>query len=342
MNQARVPFVSICMPAYNVERTVRAALDSVLAQSYGNFEVILVDDGSSDATEAIVRSYTDERLRYVRNERNLGGYQTMNRAMSLAHGDYVAVYHTDDIYSPGIVEREVASLEAHPDAGAAFCLSRFMDQDGRIYGRMAMPEELAGKVVLAYEDAFPYLLRHKNILFCCPTFMARRSTIEAVGPFDAMRYDVAADLDMWIRILRRQPVCLVPEHLISYRHSKQQWSSRYNHLRVTQELYFDIMDRYLGADGWTERLEARDLTEYAFHRCDDDTRIAGNWVIRGDMDRAKAALAAPFPWRTFLTSVRRRKLRVLLMRAILSAGLAVGASRLLARLLVRTEYGGRV
>lgn len=330
------------MPGYNVERTLRQALDSVLAQTYRNLEVLFVDDGSKDGTEALARSCTDGRFRYVRNEANLGGYQTMNRAISLARGEYVAVYHSDDVYEPTIVERELAALQANPAAGAAFALSRYMDDDGRIYGQMSMPAEFAGKACISYEDAFPFLLRNKNRLFCCPTFMARRSTLEAVGAFDAQRYDVAADLDMWIRILRRQPVCLVPEHLIRYRHSKQQWSSRYDRLRVTQELYFDIMDRWLAEDGWDGRLAERDLVEFAFHRCDDRTRNAGNWVIRGDLERARRALDEPFPWRTFLMGVRRRKLRVVLMRAFLRAGLALGASGLVAKTLMRTEYGGRV
>ena len=330
------------MPGYNVERTLRTALDSVLAQTYPNLEVLFVDDGSTDATEALARSYRDERFHYVRNEKNLGGYQTMNRAISLARGEYVAVYHSDDIYEPRIIECEVAALEANAQAGAAFTLSRYMDDDGRIYGQMKMPAEFEGKPFVTYEAAFPYLLRNKNHLFCCPTFMARRTTLEAVGPFDAQRYDVAADLDMWIRILRRQPVCLVPEHLIRYRHSMKQWSSRYNRLRVTQELYFDIMDRWFAEDGWADKLDENVLTEYAFHRCDDQTRNAGNWVIRGDNASARKALEPPFPWRTFLVGFKRRKLRVVLMRVFLRAGLALGAGGLVAKTLVRTEYGGRV
>ena len=336
------PLVTICMPGYNVERTLAQAVESIFAQSYDNIEIILVDDGSTDATEAIAKSFTDSRFRYIRNEKNLGGYQTMNRAISLATGEYVAVYHTDDIYEPSIVSEEVAYLEAHAEAGAVFCLSHFMDHDGRIYGDMTLPAVFKGRQTLTYTEVFPFLLRHKNILFCCPTFMARRTALENVGPFDAVAYDVAADLDMWIRIVRRYPVGIIDEPLMSYRHSKSQWSSRYNRLRITPELYFAIMDHYLEVDGWRAKLSASDLTEYAFHRRDDDTRRAGNKIILGDFKGAMELVQTPFPWRTLLNNLRRRKFRVLLLRTVIIAGLAVGAGRLLAQLLIRTEYGGRL
>lgn len=336
------PLVSICMPGHNVETTLDQAVQSVLRQTYDNIEVILVDDGSTDSTEAIARTFTDRRFRYERNEKNIGGFQTMNRAISLATGEFVAVYHTDDIYGIDIVAKETAYLEAHPEVGAVFCLSRFMDHDGRIYGHMTLPAVFEGRQTLTYDEVFPFLLRNKNILFCCPTFMARRTTLESVGLFDGGTYDVAADLDMWIRILRRYPVAVIDKPLMSYRHSKSQWSSRYNKLRTTSDLYFTIMDHYLAADGWGAKLSNSDLTEYAFHRHDDDTRRAGNMVIIGDYEGAMKLVRTPFPWRTLLTNLRRRKFRVLLMQATIVVGLALGAGRLLAPLLIRTEYGGKL
>ena len=336
------PLVSICMPGYNVEATLVHAVESIFQQTYDNIEVILVDDGSTDATEAIARKFTDRRFSYERNAQNMGGYQTMNKAIGLASGEFVAVYHTDDIYGTEIVAKEAAYLERHPAVGAVFCLSRFMDHDGQIYGQMTLPAVFKGRQTLTYDEVFPFLLRNKNILFCCPTFMARRTVLESVGLFDGGTYDVAADLDMWIRILRRYPVAVIDEPLMSYRHSKSQWSSRYSRLRTTPEIYFAIMDHYLEVDRWQTKLSKSDLTEYAFHRHDDDTRRAGNMVIIGDYEGAMKLVRTPFPWRTLLTNLRRRKFRVLLMQATIVVGLALGAGRLLAPLLVRTEYGGKL
>ncbi len=338
MNSMDQPLVSICMPAYNVARTVREALQSVLAQTYANLEVIVVDDGSSDGTPEVVRSIADARVRLYQNEKNCGGYQTMNRAMALARGEIIAVYHTDDVYGPVIVAKEVAFLQAHPEAGAVFCMDHFIDDEGRVFGGASLPKEFRGCALLGYADVFPYLLRHKNSLFCCPTFMTRRQTLAEVGHFDAERYDIAADLDLWIRIVRRFPVGIIDERLMSYRVSKKQWSSRYKRLRTTRELCFDIMDHYLKADDWPQRLSERDRVEDAFHRCDDETFRAENWVIRGEAGRARDLLQHPFPWRS-LASLRRRKLRTLLIRGLMKLGLSLGVTRALGRFLSRLEYG---
>jgi glycosyltransferase involved in cell wall biosynthesis len=336
------PLVSICMPARNAEQFVGIALKSVLAQTYTNCDVVFIDDGSTDGTLAAAKKVADERVRFVQVMPNIGGYQAMNRAAALGRGEFIAIYHADDFYEPDIVEKEVAFLEAHPEAAAVFCMAHFMDEEGRIFGGMSLPAEFRGRQVLRYADIFPFLLRRKNWLFCCPTFMVRRAVWEAVGPFDADRFDIGSDLDMWIRIARRFPVGILDEKLLHYRVSRKQWSARYRQLRTEPEVHFAIMDHYLVHDNWLLRLSRRDVVEYALHRCDDDTVRAANWVIRGEPDRARALLQNTYPWRTFRYGVRRRKLRVLLLRGLMRTGLRMGAGRLLARFLTWTEYGGHL
>ena len=266
----------------------------------------------------------------------------MNKAVSLAKGDLVAIYHSDDIYEPTIVEKEVAYLNSHPHAGAVFCLAHFLDYEGKIFGGYTLPHEFSKKASFGYEDIFPFLLLHKNILLCCPTFIARRKVLDAVGPFDAERFDIAADLDMWIRIARKFPIGILNERLMKYRVGKGQWSQRYKHLRVEQELYFSIMDLYLKEDGWLQKLNHSELVEYSFHRCDDETFRATNLIIRGDIAKASELLRRPYPWGTLINNIRRRKLRVLLLRTLIKSWLAVGSSRLLAQLLKYTEYAGHI
>jgi hypothetical protein len=128
---------------------------------------------------------------------------------------------------------------------------------------------------------------------------------------------------------------------MQYRHAKSQWSSRYNHLRTEPELCFNILDDYLKEDGWIEKLSPDDLLEYDFHRCDDETFRAANWVIRGDTVQASKLLKRSYPWKTLL-KFRRRKLRVLLLRILLHGGIAIKTVRPLAQLLVWTEYKGRI
>src|SRR5262249_47315694 len=145
-----------------VEPFLAETLASIVGQTYRNTEIILLDNGSEDRTFEIAQTVRDERFRCFRIPRNIGGYQGMNRVAAEARGDLVAIYHSDDIYEPTIVEKEVAYLEAHPKAGAVFTMYQFMDETGGIYGGLDLLEELQGRELLQYEDIFPWFLRLGN------------------------------------------------------------------------------------------------------------------------------------------------------------------------------------
>jgi hypothetical protein len=217
-----------------------------------------------------------------------------------------------------------------------------MDEKGKIFGGVDLPQEFEGRGSLGYEDIFPFLVRHKNVLLRTPTFMARQETLAAVGLFEPEKYGIAADLEMWLRIARQFPIAVLNERLMRYRVSKRQWSYGYKHLRTEPEAFFHVMDTFIDMDGWRGKLSPTDLIEYNFHRCDDETSRAANFVLRGKVAEARELLRQPYPWPTLFTNLQRRKLRVLLLRALMQAGLSIGAMRPLAGLLGLTEYGGRV
>ena len=332
---ASLPLVSVCISAYNVERFLRESLGSVLAQTYPKLEVILIDNGSADQTFEVAQSLAGDRARCFRMPKNLGGYQAMNEAAKMARGELIAFYHSDDYYEPDIVAKEAAYLESHPEVGAVFCLVHFIDEHGRIFGGADLPREFVGKESLDYQDVFRFILRNKNILIWCPTFMVRRSVLEAVGPFNPETYDICADLEMWLRTLRKFPIAILNERLMRYRVGAWQWSSRYRQLRTEPDLHFAVMDHYLEQDGWIQKLSRDDLVEHEFHRCDDDTYRAVNYVRLGKTERARELLKRPYPWRTLRNGIKRRKLRLLALRALVKCGLALGAARPLALLLRR-------
>ena len=257
----------------------------------------------------------------------------MNRLAVMARGEFLAIYHSDDVYEPAIVEKEVAYLRSRPELGAVFCLDHFIDENGRIFGGASMPAEFVGHKSLSYEDVFRYFVRKKNTLLCCPTFMTRRAVFEAVGPFRPEKYDIVSDVEMWMRIARQYPIAILNERLIRYRKGAHQWSVRYRNLRTGRDRFFDLMDECLEQGGWRTRLTGAERVEYAFHRCDDNTFRAVNYVLLGDPISARRLLAEqPFPWRTFANGIRRRKLRLIVLRALLGIGLSLGATSLLARL----------
>ncbi len=333
------PLVSVCVSAYNVERYLREAVDSILAQTYGELEIILVDNGSVDGTFDVAESIHDERFRCFRLPENIGGYQAMNMVARMARGDLVAIYHSDDVYEPTIVEKEVAYLGSHPAAGAVFTMCHFIDEEGAIYDGLDLLPELAGREYVSYEDVFPSMLRHGNVMFPCPTFMVRREVLLDVGPFDADRWDIAADQEMWLRLTRRHPVGILSERLLRYRQTPHQWSRRWKRLRTEPDRALEVMELYLDKDNWRARLPRAELVELRYLRCDDETTRAANAVILGETAAARKLLKGRYPYAALLNSIRRRKLRVLLLRGLIKTALALGAGRSLGRLLRATEYG---
>ncbi len=143
----------------------------------------------------------------------------MNRGVRESRGEYVAIFHADDVYDPRIVERELAFLGEHADAGAVFCLDRFIDEAGHEYARLRLPASLARVELFDTALLAESLLRHKNTFLRTPSVMFRRAAFDAVGGFDQERFGIAADLDMWARLSIAWRIGLVHEYLMGYRHS---------------------------------------------------------------------------------------------------------------------------
>ena len=117
--------VSVILPAYNAERFLKESIDSILAQTYRNFELIVLNDGRTDRTEEIVLSYSDPRIRYVKNEQNLKLIKTLNKGIDLAKGEYIARMDADDVSVPTRFEEEVYKFEEDPTLGIVSCFSEF-------------------------------------------------------------------------------------------------------------------------------------------------------------------------------------------------------------------------
>ena len=114
------PLVSVIIPAYNAQKYIREALDSVLAQTYSSFEIIVVEDSSTDDTAKIIKSYIDPRVKFVHQEKK-GQTAARDEGMRRASGKYLAFLDADDVYLPQKLERQVGYMEAHPECGLCYC-----------------------------------------------------------------------------------------------------------------------------------------------------------------------------------------------------------------------------
>jgi glycosyltransferase involved in cell wall biosynthesis len=208
-----VPAVSVLMTVYNREKYIETAIKGVLDSSFGDFELIIVDDCSTDRSVEIARDLTagDERARVVVNERNLGDYNNRNRAARLAKGDYLKYVDADDYLYPQGLEILVGSMKRFPDAGYGLCS---LDQDEH----RPYPFQLSSSEAYRRHYFGPPLF-HKAPL---SSIISRRA-FEAVGGFTGRQK--IGDFEMWHRLSARFPVVLIGGGIVWYRIHDQQESS---------------------------------------------------------------------------------------------------------------------
>ena len=199
-------FVTVLIPAFNAAATIRRAIDSVLAQTHDNFEVIVVDDGSSDATAGIVATYDSNRIRLLRLTRNQGESAAMNEGIAAAAGDFIAFLDADDEWLPANLVTQVRALQCNPNAVMAVCGCRFVGPRGDVIRvETGIPPYAQNRA-----EVWRSLLAES--LIAKPCVLARAEALRAVGPFDT-RLAVSADQDMWIRLAMRGEVEFVDDVL---------------------------------------------------------------------------------------------------------------------------------
>jgi glycosyltransferase involved in cell wall biosynthesis len=224
MNTASQPprTVSVCIPTYRGAGHIRATVDSVLAQTFGDFELLIVDDNSPDDTFAIVTSYRDARIRCLQNARNLGPEGNWNRCLREASGRYVKILPQDDLLEPECLARQVAALEADDRLALAFCSRHIIDGDGRrLFARRtfgATPQRLTGRAIFRR-----CLRRGTNVVGEPGAILVRRDVASRAGEFDAS-FPYVVDLDYWLRLLEYGDAEYIPDTLASFRVAATQWS----------------------------------------------------------------------------------------------------------------------
>lgn len=194
--------VTVLMPTYNVAPYVKEAIASVLRQTYRDFELLVIDDCSTDGTVSVVRSIDDPRIRIVQNEKNLGLAENLNRGLSLITTEYVARMDGDDIAEPFWLEREVTILDSHPEIG--ICSGGF-ERFGTVKSLVRFPER--------HEDCMANMLFECSVIV--PTF--RMSLYRDHG----LRYSIEAfpaeDYRFWAECLRVTRIYNIQETLFHYR-----------------------------------------------------------------------------------------------------------------------------
>lgn len=222
------PLVSVCVPAYNGARWLRECIESAIAQTYRNLEILIVDDVSKDDTVEVARSFADERVRVVVNPFNRGLVGNWNECVRLARGEFVKFLFQDDVLYPTCVERMVEMFRQHPRLGLVFSPRDVIvesDVDAE-FGRMWL--EYSGTLHTRYRVApgvndgrelFAQHVRQK-FLHCCvgepTTVLIRKECFERVGLFNPLVRQTC-DIEMWLRIMYFYDIGFIEEKLSAFR-----------------------------------------------------------------------------------------------------------------------------
>jgi glycosyltransferase involved in cell wall biosynthesis len=202
------PTISVLMSVYNGERYLAAAMDSILAQTYRDFELIVIDDGSKDASPAILQDYAkrDPRVKLTLRG-NKGLTVTLNEAFAQSTGKYLARMDCDDVALPDRFARQVELLDADPDVVCAGGFFQLIDGGGRLLTTLRPPTD---------NDAIQAKLLAGHNAICHPTAMIRRRAMETVGGYDT-RFKTSQDLDLWLRLGEVGKLANVPAPVLRFR-----------------------------------------------------------------------------------------------------------------------------
>ncbi len=238
MAQANKPRITVLMPVYNSEKFLREAIDSILQQTFTDFEFLIIDDGSTDNSVSMVQAYTDPRIRFYQNEQNMGISPTLNKGIALAAAPYIARMDADDISYPDRLQKQYDYMQAHPDCVMVSSLVRVVAEDGQ----------------LIREDLFESKYFYYNLTFICwiyhPTVMYRKTAVQDVGMYTEA---YSEDYELFWQLSRKYKIFNLPEVLLDYRQTSQSLHQVLRKQEYEQAQYKQLLRnfRYYAGPGYT-------------------------------------------------------------------------------------------
>ena len=204
------PTVSVLMTMFDAAPHLRASVESILSQTFGDFEFVIVDDGSRDESAAIVEGYRDARIRLVRNDRNKGQTPCLNQGLALARGTWVARQDADDISLPQRLERQMERLRWDEKLALLGCQAWLVDDGGKFTGLL---DVALGPESIEWAGLWENPFIHTAAIF-------RRDAVVRLGGYDES-FRICQDYDLWMRVAAEHPAANLSERLVVYRHAAQ-------------------------------------------------------------------------------------------------------------------------
>jgi len=298
------PVVSVVMSVYNGERFIEQAVRSVLDQTFDDFEFLIIDDGSTDASSEIVSSFVDDRIRVVRNEANLNVPVSVNKGMRLARGVYVARMDSDDVCHPDRFERQVSFLDSHAHIGILGTWARTFGGD----------HDEVWRPPLRSDEMKAGLLFRSTVLN--PTVMMRRELfLTGDLAYDESFVNGVEDWELWHRLKRRTEFANLPEVLLRYRTkpvSEGSWNQEGRLREAAGLIRRNLVE--LGIDATDEEVELHRLLGFGDFVKEDSSRVddAERWLLR--LINANRE-SGPYPAEAFAAAISEIWLRICYLSA---------------------------
>lgn len=230
--------VSVIMPAYNTEKYIRTAIESILNQTFSEFEFIIIDDGSTDNTWNIVQEFSkiDPRIKAIKNEKNLGISPSRNKGVNMAQGEYIAWQDADDISLPTRLEKQLQFMEEHAKTGVVGGFLRFFDEKGENGFRKYRADD---------KGLRDRIFRYSPI--AQPAAMIRKNCLKSVGGYNE-GYPLAEDIDLFFRLGEKYEFSNLQEIILKYREHPD--SATFTKLRKLEFYTLKIRRKYSKSESY--------------------------------------------------------------------------------------------
>ena len=210
-----MPKVSIILTSYNHGKYIAAAIESTLNQTFSDFELLIFDDGSTDNSHEVIKSFTDSRIKLFLNKENTGAVQMIQAGAKISTGEFIAIHHSDDIWELDKLEKQVKFLENNPEYEACFTQAKFIDESGEIY---ELPKDhhyknAFNKKNRTREEWLNYIFWNGNC-FCHPSILARNHPENFVHNPALFQLP---DYFTWVNLLQKKNIYVMEDELIKFR-----------------------------------------------------------------------------------------------------------------------------
>lgn len=224
-----LPKVCICIPAYNAEATIGETLKSLVNQTYKNISIYVIDNNSKDKTVKVVEKFVKkyEIIKLFKYNNTVPADENFDRCITHADGEYTCIFHSDDVYLPNIIEKEIEFFTAHSDIGAVFTYANVINENGKKISELKSVKDIEEKKIYNFQELFPLYLKYGNF-FVTPSAMIRTEIYkkEIVKHKRQENFSDAFDVDVWLRILSKHKVGFIYDKLMNYRLSIHSTSFR--------------------------------------------------------------------------------------------------------------------